>query len=54
MDTSINTTPQEENVHLTETMQNTGIHPNGLNIHHAQHSQNPQMKATEGQGSISC
>lgn len=34
--------------------QNAGICPNGLRIHHAQHSQNPQEKATEGQRHISC
>lgn len=41
-DTSTNTTPWDENVLLTQAMQNAGI------------CQNPQMKATEGQGSIFC
>lgn len=53
-DTPINTTPWDENVLLTQVMQNAGICPNDLNIHHVQHSQNPQMDATEGQGSIPC
>jgi len=52
MDTSINTTPWEENALLAQAMQNAGICCNGLNIHHVQHSQNSQMKATEDRGAL--